>query len=175
MTSAQSSTVLDLMRAGALEGYAELVERATVADDPAFATARHVHAVWDAMAGGEVPDHSRLDPLNLGVSVLPSIVLLDVLGGGADYRWRLFGSRHVEEYGADLTGKTVSELKAQNASAEALKGILDAATRSARPRYFRLTYFSGGELKRQACGVLLPLRKGVPEIEVLLGATTWSR
>ncbi len=175
MTSGQSPTVLELMRAGALEGHTELVERASIAHDPAFNTARHVHAVWEAMAGGEVPDHSRLDPLDLGASVLPSLVLLDVLGGEADYRWRLFGSRHAEQYGADLTGKTVSELTAVNPSVEALRDFLAAVTRSARPGYFRLTYFSSGELKRQACGVLLPLRKGGPKTEVLLGATSWCR
>jgi hypothetical protein len=175
MTSGRTATIVELLNAGGLEGRCEIVSAEEAGTEPAFATARHVHAVWREMAGDGLPDHGRLDPFALGTQTLPSIVLLDVLAGGTDYRWRLFGSQHVVEYGADLTGRTLSELRQVNPSADALEELLGLVTRTAQPHYFRFIYVSKGELRREACGVMLPLCKGGPEVAVLLGATSWRR
>src|SRR3546814_18454171 len=41
---------------------------------------------------------------------LGHIMLLDVLDGGADYRYRVYGSEIAQRAGFDMTGKCTSEL-----------------------------------------------------------------
>lgn len=52
-----------------------------------------------------------MDPLELGASVLPWIVLLEVLRSGddLDYRYRLLGTANVSLLGIDRTGELLSE------------------------------------------------------------------
>ncbi len=57
-----------------------------------------------------MPMRADIDPLDLR-GHLGSLVLIDVLPGLADFRMRLIGSKIVEAYGRDSTGKLLSALK----------------------------------------------------------------
>lgn len=58
-------------------------------------------------AGRVAPD--RIDPLQMRPA-LGHIMLLDVLDGGANYRYRVYGSEIAQRSGFDMTGKCTSEL-----------------------------------------------------------------
>ncbi len=169
------NTLAELLARGPLERASEILTADAVAEDPCFAKARAAHAVWRDLAVAGLPDRRALDPLGFGAALLPSLVLIDVLAGGGDYRWRLFGSRHLEEYGADLTGTRLSELEQATPDTGSFRAILDAVVAAAAPRYFRLVYLSRGEVVRCACGVMLPLRDAGPGVAVLLGAADWQQ
>src|SRR3546814_16038514 len=57
--------------------------------------------------GRVAPD--RIDPMQMRPA-LGHIMLLDVLDGGADYRYRVYGSEIAQRAGFDMTGKCPSEL-----------------------------------------------------------------
>jgi hypothetical protein len=47
------------------------------------------------------------------VPFLRHVALIQVLDGGADYRFRLVGDAHVEARGYDFTGETINEIRAE--------------------------------------------------------------
>ncbi len=78
-----------------------------LSDNPRFV---ELKAYWDRKRGGRaMPMRADIDPLDLR-GHLGSLVLIDVLPGLADFRMRLIGSKIVEAYGRDSTGKLLSAL-----------------------------------------------------------------
>ena len=157
-------------------GFAEALVTFSESDirrDAQFDAARSLVALWSSWPG-DPPLRQSLDPVALGAKLLPSIVLLEVLAGGGDYRWRIFGSLHEREYGADLRGYRLSEIEAQNPSADALRKILDRARQTVSPIYYRLQYSSAVGLRRRASGVFLPLADDSGAVGWLCGCSSWS-
>jgi hypothetical protein len=64
----------------------------------------------DARGAAAMPPVSAIDPLALK-PVLGNIIILDVLEGGADFRFRLFGTQVAEAARYDWTGSTVDEMR----------------------------------------------------------------
>ena len=61
-------------------------------------------------AGGALPRADAFRPGDVRWAV-GCIILLDVIGGGADFRFRLFGSVCQSVYGVDVTGLLLSDLE----------------------------------------------------------------
>lgn len=62
---------------------------------------------WDAARGGRsMPARADLDPLEMKAA-LPYLMLIDVVG--PEFRYRLVGTQVVQDFGRDLTGKTVGQ------------------------------------------------------------------
>jgi hypothetical protein len=57
---------------------------------------------------GELPPATRIDPLQLGF-ILGWLMVIDPIDGGADFRYRLYGSNIAATTGRDLTGLKVSD------------------------------------------------------------------
>lgn len=67
---------------------------------------------WDACSqGGALPLSSRIDPLDL-VPVLGFVMLLEPVADGADFRYRVYGTRIVEYSRVEMTGKCVWDIPA---------------------------------------------------------------
>ncbi|WP_162917017.1 PAS domain-containing protein [Dongia deserti] len=65
---------------------------------------------WDdARDQATMPPVSAIDALALK-PVLGNIIILDVLEGGADFRFRLFGTAVAEAARLDWTGRTVDDM-----------------------------------------------------------------
>ncbi|PJK30947.1 hypothetical protein CVT23_03530 [Minwuia thermotolerans] len=62
---------------------------------------------------GGLPQARAVDPLAMKPA-LGYIMLLDVLDGGADFRYRVYGSRIAQHSGFDMTGKKTSEIGSSN-------------------------------------------------------------
>ncbi len=70
---------------------------------------RFLHDYWTTLAAGRpMPLTSDIDPLAMKPA-LGYIMLIDVIDGGQDFRYRLFGSRIAAVSGFDVTGRLVSE------------------------------------------------------------------
>ncbi|HET6158744.1 MAG TPA: PAS domain-containing protein [Dongiaceae bacterium] len=66
---------------------------------------------WDEARGrAAMPPVAAIDPLVLK-PVLGNVIILDVLEGGADFRFRLFGTQVAEAARYDWTGSTVDEMR----------------------------------------------------------------
>lgn len=78
------------------------------ADQPALAI---VAAYWQARRQGRLmPDRADIDPLELPPWLWPNLLITEPAGDGANWRYRLVGSAHVERYTYDFTGKTTGEI-----------------------------------------------------------------
>ncbi len=78
-----------------------------ISDSPRF---QDLVAYWHAKRGDRaLPLRKDIDPLELQRH-LGSLVIIECLPGLADFRYRLIGTRIVDAYGRDSTGKTVREL-----------------------------------------------------------------
>lgn len=66
---------------------------------------------WQALprhASSVFPHCRSIDPLEMR-QALGQIALIDVVDGGADFLYRVYGTMIVERYGSDLTGRRVSQ------------------------------------------------------------------
>ena len=170
-----NKSLAELEANGQLGGVGRIVDPARAAQDPRYRIARQAHAIWESLSTPAIPDRRQIDPIALGPALLPMLVLIDVLEGGRDYRWRLFGTLHEQEYGANLVGRHLSDLEQSNPSAHALRPLLDETLSTRAPCYYELSYLNHGHLDRYATGVMLPFTDRTEDVAVVLGAADWWR
>lgn len=110
----------------------------TLTVDPADLTSplREVRDYWAGKCGARpMPRRADIDPLELPRIHMPYLSILEVLGGGDDFRFRLLGTGITDLLGRDSTGKTVREVYAA-ADSEMRQWMLEtyqAAVRHKRP------------------------------------------
>ena len=68
-----------------------------------------LHEWWLAHRNGDIPDRSRLDPVDF-THLLPSILLSEIVHQPFRVRFRLVGTKVVEAMGLDITGQFLDEL-----------------------------------------------------------------
>jgi hypothetical protein len=96
---------------------------------------RHVLAHWSSLAAGHrLPGYRDVDPVDLRPA-LGYVLLLDVIEGGQDFRYRLFGSAIGSVSGFDMTGKRLSEHPASAYVTEFSLAVGRAAVRRREPIY----------------------------------------
>lgn len=155
-----------------------LLSRAEAADQGDFDLTFRTEQVWESLGDPPPPPRAALDPVRLGAALLPHLVILDILheagpAGENDYRWRLFGSRHLQELGRDLSGIRLSQLRQDWPGVAELHVIFDAAAQSRQPTFFRLDYQTRAETGRLCHGAMFPLLDESGEIGHLLGCSEW--
>lgn len=129
---------------------------------------------WAGLLEEHRAQRTTIDPLVLGAPLLPHIVLLDVLGEGEDFRWRLFGGAHADEYGINLTGVHLNELKKHNPATDEVELIFRHATETREATWYRIDYVNDRGCRRACCGVILPLFDAdETEVTHLLGCSEW--
>lgn len=106
---------------------------------------------WNRLRGeAPAPNQNLIDPLELR-EALGHIMILDALEDGADFRYRLYGSKIAARTGFDMTGKRVSELT----SSPVMAVFFGAAYRAVRIR----------------CEPLMTVHSPPPEVSVM----KWTR
>jgi len=169
-----SKTLEEIRSESGLTNAAQIVSAAAARADDRFRVALAVVDIWRALATDGLPRRDQVDPLRFGAALLPYLTLIDVLEDGSDYRWRLFGGRHEQEYGISLVGVTVSDLRTRNPSVDNFVTLLDAARGATEPTFFDLAYHSRAVTVRHCCGALLPLSDDGARITHLLGCADWA-
>lgn len=77
-------------------------------DDPILGPAL---SYWMGKRGGRsAPCKRDIDPIEIPRKILPNLQLIDVIDGGARFRYRLIGTATVEAYGEDFTGRYPDEM-----------------------------------------------------------------
>ncbi|HTW52702.1 MAG TPA: PAS domain-containing protein [Stellaceae bacterium] len=77
-------------------------------DDPILGPAL---SYWMEKRGGRaMPCKRDIDPTEISGKILPNLQLIDVIDGGARFRYRLIGTATVEAYGEDFTGRYPDEM-----------------------------------------------------------------
>src|SRR5262245_53572554 len=74
---------------------------------------QRLRGLWEYWSGKRdgvaLPGRAAISPLEMR-PWLGNLLLMDVVDGGRDFRYRLHGTQLVQLFGADLTGKLVGEL-----------------------------------------------------------------
>ncbi|MDF1750217.1 MAG: PAS domain-containing protein [Alphaproteobacteria bacterium] len=166
-------TVLELAQMPEFREVFSFVDKECALTDSQYTRIQKVHDFWEHLMVNGLASRSQIDPTALGADILPHIVLLDVLDDGTDYRWRLFGSRHEAEYGANLRGKTITEISSGNDVPMEFKGLLDAVTSEGCPKFFKISYFNSNDNIRTAVGAVMPLWDDGPIPTTLISVADW--
>ncbi|WP_193187042.1 PAS domain-containing protein [Nisaea sediminum] len=88
---------------------------------------------WQTKANGAPAAFWKaIDPTELRF-ILGYVMLLDVLDGGADFRYRLYGSLIAERFGRDVTGKTVRDFGDAEYIVNFFLATYQAVTEARRP------------------------------------------
>lgn len=77
-------------------------------DDPVLGPAL---AYWTLKRGtNAMPGKRDIDPIELPRKLLPNIQIIEIVEGGARFRYRLVGTASVAAFGSDYTGRYVDEM-----------------------------------------------------------------
>jgi hypothetical protein len=96
-------------------------------------------AYWrDLRADQPMPSRESVDPAAIR-SLLPYTFLVDILDGGADYRYRLVGTDIVAHTPRDNSGASLSEIEDQGTQKQLL-ALYSSVTAGQVPRFQRIAY-----------------------------------
>lgn len=91
--------------------------------DPASPRLRVFQMYWRSLApDGVLPAYSTFDVVRMPRELLPFLILLDVLDGGRDFRYRVVGTGVVAAIGRDFTSETVVEYRHRHEPPEVGEG-----------------------------------------------------
>jgi hypothetical protein len=125
---------------------------------------------WLKLAGDAPMPHVRqIDALELGPA-LGYIMLLDVVEGGRDFRYRLFGSKIARLSNFDMTGRLLSQHSASAYAVEFSLALYRNAVDQRRP-VFAIRHPVRAEHTAKWLQLALPLRDDIGAVARLLAGT----
>lgn len=132
---------------------------------------RHLLTHWSSLAiGKRLPDIRQIDPFDLR-RALGYVMLMDVVDGGHDFRYRHFGRAISRVSGFDMTGRQLSEHPASTYVTEFHIAVCRASIRRREP-----VYTARSPVGAQDTGVwerlILPLVDENDHVPLLLVANT---
>lgn len=144
-------------------------------DAPENADAIALYDYWNAKRGERpMPDRRDIVPSEF-VRMLPSVAIIEVIDGGRDFRFRLFGSELATWMGCDRTGQRFSEMRAAPGSdltpeqvQKRWTDVASGALAAARPIFPKAPVLTASAVLTMHA-VIMPLTAGGSEIEQLFG------
>ena len=135
---------------------------------PTYQSLKDLHAYWLARKGDRsAPPRSAIRPEDF-VRMLPHIALIDVIGDGPQYRFRVFGTGLVEAYGQELTGKFDHEVDLNSVGPEII-GQLTAVVVECQPNVVRIRFTKDGDGRYlQYERLALPLADDGTDVNMIL-------
>jgi hypothetical protein len=132
---------------------------------------RRIYDYWmSRRKNGRLPRREDIDPSDV-TDLLPHIFLVDIEENPRHYRFRLVGTKVVECFGLDMTGKTIDSLDLGD-DADAILKHYDQAVDHGEPIYDRHRFWTeayGQHLNYER--LLLPLSSDGKRVDKLLGCT----
>jgi hypothetical protein len=122
---------------------------------------------WRRLRGHRIgPSRREIDPVDLK-SVLPRVGLVDVVAGGADFRFRLVGTEIYTLNNCELTGGLVSQLKPQPYS-ELLLEHFSSVVATGEPNAHEIRFITEAGTSRHYAAIRLPLSSDGRAVDGLL-------
>jgi hypothetical protein len=123
-------------------------QRSGLALNPLFPIA---YDYWRRLSETRLPRREEIDPIAVA-SILSNIMLLDVLDGGRDFRYRLAGSTVEANFGGSLRGVVLSDILKEFPSFEPIIDVKRRCAATASPHTCDRAIFTHfGTLKRVNC------------------------
>lgn len=139
-------------------------------DTPAAAVRAHeeLHAYWAALRReGRLPSRADIHPSGFKRH-LPGVSLIDVVHGGARFRYRLAGTGLYRIYGREITGQSL-EGAFPMGEAEYWSGELQKCVASGRPAAGMRPLGWRGHAHLSVLWLRLPLSRDGRRVDMLLG------
>ncbi|MDY0881429.1 PAS domain-containing protein [Dongia soli] len=106
---------------------------------------------WLRLSESRLPRREEIDPIAVA-SILSNVMLLDVLEGGQDFRYRLAGSTVEANFGGSLKGVVLSDILKEFPSFEPIIDVKRRCAATASPYTCDKAVFTHfGTLKRVNC------------------------
>ncbi|HET6159098.1 MAG TPA: PAS domain-containing protein [Dongiaceae bacterium] len=137
---------------------------------------QNLYTYWNAQRGTRsMPGRGDIDPVDLK-SLLPDLILIDVVTDPRRYVYRLVGTHEVDMRGRDPTGKAVDEAY-YGESAEDTTDYLDRVVRTCAPVLYRGTYQPLRTRTQRDDVLFLPLSKDGDAVNMImvLSHTDWMK
>lgn len=128
-------------------------------------------AYWRSRRGARIaPARADIDPLDLPATLLPFVLIAEVLEGGARYRYRLVGTAMRQAFGYDPTGRDVHDaLLGSPAYRDYVIGLYAKAVQACRPLYSETHYLiEDGAPEVVTQRLQLPLSNDGQQVQVML-------
>jgi hypothetical protein len=114
-------------------------------------------AYWAAKRGGRsMPSRRDIDPIEISPKILPNLQIIDVIDGGARFRFRLVGTTVVEIYGSDFSGKYPDEMFPDD-RLKFVEGVYRTVCETKAPLFCRNRYYTPKNLELVASRIYMPL------------------
>lgn len=126
---------------------------------------------------GRLPARSAIDPLDLDPSLLPHVVLTEVVqvGERRRFRFRLSGTAVSAAAGLELTGQFVDALNPNKQYAAYIEGLYNLAIQARRPVYSEsLAMAARASATRATRRILCPLSNDGTVVDMCLGVQTFG-
>ena len=135
-------------------------------DDPILGPAL---AYWIEKRGNRLmPSRRDIDPTQIPRKILPNLQIIDVVDGGARFRYRLLGTATVEAYGEDFTGRYPDEMFPPDLR-DFIHNIYGQVCNSKAPLYLRNRYVTAKGYKLGSKRIYMPLSDDDVEVNHILG------
>lgn len=143
---------------------------------PENADAIALYEYWNGKRGERtMPDRRDISPSEIA-RLLPWIGIIEVIDGGRDFRFRLFGSGLAEWVGRDRSGDLFSEMEPVPGSGQSTdevrrrwSDVAGMALAAAKPIFVKTPILGTTTERRALHGIILPLTAGGADVGQLLG------
>ena len=135
-------------------------------DDPILGPAL---SYWLAKRGeSSMPSKRDVDPTDIPPKILPNLQLIDVVDGGARFRYRLIGTATVDAYGEDFTGRCPDEIFPADAR-DFILGIFRQVCAWKAPLFLSNRYITAKRFELASKRIYMPLSDDDTEVHHILG------
>jgi hypothetical protein len=135
-------------------------------DDPILGPAL---AYWIDKRGDRLlPGRRDIDPVEIPRKILPNLQIIEVVDGGARFRYRLIGTATVEAYGEDFTGRYADEMFPADLR-DFIHGIYGQVCGSKAPLYLKNRYVTSKNFKLASKRIYMPLSDDNVHVHHILG------
>lgn len=129
---------------------------------------------WNRIRGSRwAPSRADFNPAEVA-TLLPHVILLEVVYPGPRFRYRLAGTMTVDMHALELTGRYVDELEPA-AFRDALAGHLLAVVQSRECQFIRWRLINHADQARDYCVLRLPLSSDGETVDMVLTIADYTQ
>jgi hypothetical protein len=140
-------------------------------DDPILGGAL---AYWIQKRGDRLlPSRRDIDPIEIPRKVLPNVQLIDVIDGGARFRYRLIGTATVDAYGEDFTGRYPDEMFPPTLR-DFIHDIYGKVCTWKAPLFLKNRYVTAKGFKLASKRIYMPLSDDDAQVRQIFGVLTFE-
>ena len=131
-------------------------------------------AFWSKKRGKrQLPSRRDIDPTEIPRVILPNLQIIDVIDGGARFRYRLLGTATVDAYGEDFTGRYPDEMFPADLR-DFIHGIYRRVCASRAPLFLSNRYITAKGFRLASRRIYMPLSDDDTQPHHIFGALTFD-